>query len=90
MNILLSSPKAEPKPETFAAPPPAEPKQEEPESDVELDLLDTLVQPDNDEPQEMGDDDKEATEEEIDQAGDLRGKAAKAYSEGNFEGEEQI
>lgn len=51
-----------------------------------MDLLDTVIQPDTDDPQEMGNDDKEATEEEIDQAGDLRGKAAKAYSEGNFEG----
>lgn len=34
----------------------------------------------------MGDDSKEATEEEMDQASDLRGKAAAAYSEGNFEG----
>ena len=33
----------------------------------------------------MGDDTKEATEEEMDQANDLRGKAAKAYSSGEFE-----
>lgn len=36
----------------------------------------------------MGDDSKEATEEEMDQAGDLRGKAAKSYSEGDFEGDD--
>lgn len=58
----------------------------DPESDIELDLLDTLIQPDTEESQEMGDDTKEATEEEMDQAGDLRGKAAKSYSEGDFEG----
>lgn len=52
---------------------------------MELDLLDTVVQPDMDESQEMGDDTKEATEEEMDQASDLRGKAAKAYSDGDFE-----
>lgn len=86
------SAKAEAKAETtFTSPPPKseEPKAEsDPESDVELDLLDTVVQPDTDESQEMGDDSKEATEEEMDQAGDLRGKAAKSYSEGDFEGDD--
>jgi suppressor of tumorigenicity protein 13 len=38
-----------------------------------------------DESQEMGDDSKEATEEEMDQASELRGKAAKAYSDGDLE-----
>lgn len=55
-----------------------------------MDLLDTVVSPDNDEAQEMGDDTKEATEEEMDQASELRGKAAKAYSEGDFEGKDRI
>lgn len=80
---------AEAKSETFTAPPSAPeptPKVDsDPESDVELELLDTVVQPDNEEPQEMGDETKEATEDEMDQASDLRGKAAKAYSDGDFE-----
>lgn len=84
------SAKAEAKAETFSAPPPPqpeEPKEEsDPESDIELDLLDTVLAPDTDPSQEMGDDSKEATEDETDQASDLRGKAAKAYSEGDFEG----
>jgi len=82
-----ASSKAEAKAETFTAPPfePEEPKIEsDPESDIELDLLDTVIAPDNEPPQEMGDDTKEATEEEIDQASELRGKAAKAYSDGDF------
>lgn len=81
---------AEAKSETFTTPPPAaEPAQPEsdPESEVELELLDTVVEPDSGIPQEMGDENKEATEEEMDQASDLRGKAAAAYSEGDFEGE---
>lgn len=50
-----------------------------------MELLDTIIQPDNDDSQEMGDDTKEATEEEMDQASESRGKAAKAYSNGDFE-----
>lgn len=88
--LFFCSAKAEAKAETtFTAPPPKkeEPVEEsDPESDIELELLDTIVQPDNDESQEMGDDSKEATEEEMDQASELRGKAAKSYSEGDFEG----
>lgn len=86
---MFFSAKAEAKSETFTAPPqPEAPKEEsDPESEVELDLLDTVLQPDNDASQEMGDDSKEPTEEEMDQASDLRGKAAKAYSDGNFEGD---
>lgn len=82
---------AEAKAETFTTPPtapePAAAPESDPESDVELDLLDTVIQPDSGDAQEMGDENKEATEEEMDQASDLRGKAAKAYSEGDFEGE---
>lgn len=90
MSHFFYSAKAEAKAESFTAPPKPEPGvgEEEPESDIELELLDTVIQPDNEEPQEMGDDDKQATEEEIDQASDLRGKAAKAYSEGKYDGEE--
>lgn len=91
LKLPKFSAKAEAKAETTFTPPPPQPEQpkadSDPESDVELDLLDTVVQPDTDESQEMGDDSKEATEEEMDQAGDLRGKAAKAYSDGDFEGE---
>jgi suppressor of tumorigenicity protein 13 len=50
-----------------------------------LELLDTIIEPDFDPSQEMGDDNKEASEEEMDQANDLRGKAAKAFSDGEFE-----
>lgn len=86
---LFDSANAEAKAESFTAPPP-QPKgseaESEPESDVELDLLDTVVQPDTDACQEMGNENKEATEEEMDQADELRGKAAKAYSNGEFEG----
>lgn len=88
-KIFTCSAKAEAKAETFTAPPPsaAEASEEsEQESDVELDLLDTVLQPDNDASQEMGDENKEATEEEMDQASELRGKAAKAYSNGDYEG----
>lgn len=87
-NSHIFSAKPEAKSETFTAPPqPEAPKEEsDPESEVELDLLDTVLPPDNDASQEMGDDSKEPTEEEMDQASDLRGKAAKAYSDGNFEG----
>lgn len=89
--MFFYSAKAEAKAETtFTAPPPKheEPAEEsDPESDIELELLDTIVQPDTEESQEMGDDSKEATEEEMDQASELRGKAAKSYSDGDFEGE---
>jgi suppressor of tumorigenicity protein 13 len=47
--------------------------------------MDTLVEADLDPAQEMGDDSKEPTEEEMDQANDLRGKGAKAFSDGEFE-----
>lgn len=92
-NFFTCSAKAEAKAETFTAPPPpaAETSEEsEQESDVELDLLDTVLQPDNDASQEMGDENKEATEEEMDQASELRGKAAKAYSNGDYEGNIRI
>lgn len=59
--------------------------EDEQESDIELELMDTLVTPDTDPSQEMGDDTKEPTEEETDQADELRGKAAAAFSNGDFE-----
>lgn len=59
----------------------------DPESDIELELLDTVLESDEADAQEMGDEDKEPSEEDMDQAGDLRAKAAKAYSNGELEGE---
>lgn len=47
--------------------------------------MDTLVKPDEDASQEMGDENKEPTEEEMDQASELRGKAAAAFGDGEFE-----
>lgn len=47
--------------------------------------MDTIIEPDTDPSQEMGDDSKEATEEEMDQSNDLRSKAAKAFGDGEFE-----
>ncbi|SPP78162.1 blast:Hsc70-interacting protein 2 [Drosophila guanche] len=44
-----------------------------------------VIQPDLDPAQPMGDSAKEVTEEEIEQAGDVRGEAAKAYGEQKFE-----
>lgn len=59
----------------------------DPESDIELELLDTVLEGDKDaDSQEMGDDDKDPSEEEMDQSSDLRSKAAKAYSNQEFEG----
>jgi suppressor of tumorigenicity protein 13 len=62
-------------------------EESDPESDVELELLDTVIEGDADaDSQEMGDEGKEPTEEEMDQASDLRSKAAQAYSNQEFEG----
>lgn len=88
-KCICFSPKAETKPEA-SSPKTAEPakeekKEPEDESDVELDLMDTLVAPDEDPSQEMGDENKEPTEEEMDQASELRGKATKAFGDGEFE-----
>uniref|UniRef100_A0A8D8P367 Hsc70-interacting protein 2 n=2 Tax=Culex pipiens TaxID=7175 RepID=A0A8D8P367_CULPI len=69
-----------------AAPEPEAEKKDdsEPESDVELDN-EGCVEPDNEPEQPMGDAEKEPSEEELDQANDLRSKAAAAYSEQNYE-----
>ncbi|EDV92149.1 hsc70-interacting protein 1 [Drosophila grimshawi] len=56
----------------------------EPESDVELDM-EGVIEADSDPAQPMGDSGKTPTEEEIDQAGDLRAQAAGAYSEQKFD-----
>lgn len=74
--IFRPQPKTEPEPTPEA--------QESEESDIEIDN-EGVVEPDNEEPQAMGDEAKEPTEEEMDQAGELRSKAAAAFSERNFE-----
>lgn len=57
----------------------------EPESDIDIDR-EGCVEPDVlDDAQKMGDPTKEPTEEEQDQASDIRSKAATAYSEQNFD-----
>lgn len=65
-------------------PEPVKKEDSEPESDVELDN-EGCVEPDNEPEQPMGDAEKEPSEEELDQANDLRSKAAAAYSEQNYE-----
>ncbi|XP_052865518.1 hsc70-interacting protein 1-like [Anopheles cruzii] len=56
----------------------------DPESDLELDN-DGCVEPDTDPDQPMGDSSKEPTEEEFDQANDLRSQAACAYGEQKYD-----
>ncbi|XP_017018065.1 hsc70-interacting protein 1-like [Drosophila kikkawai] len=56
----------------------------EPESDVELDM-EGVIEADSEPAQPMGDSAKEPTEEEVDQAGDLRAQAASAYGEQKFD-----
>lgn len=55
----------------------------DPESDVDVDM-EGCIEPDNDEPQQMGDSLKEPTEEEIDKSSELRAQAAAAYSEQKY------
>jgi len=65
-----------------------EPEPEEasdPESDIELDLMDTIIEGDADPSQEMGEDEKLPTDDEVDQASEFRGKAAASYSNGEYE-----
>lgn len=83
----LSSSQPEPKAAPTVEEEPPKPAESDPESDIELELLDTVIEGDEADAQEMGDEDKEPSEEDMDQAGDLRSKAAKAYSNGEFEGE---
>ncbi|XP_058452080.1 hsc70-interacting protein 1-like [Malaya genurostris] len=56
----------------------------DPESDVELDT-EGCVEPDDEPEQPMGDSLKEPSEDDIDQANELRSKATAAYSEQNHE-----
>lgn len=83
--LLVPTAKAEATTESFTSPPPQpEPVGLDPESDVELDLLEYVVTPDTEDSLEVGDDNKE---EDMDQAIQrLRGKAAKGNSSGEFEG----
>ncbi|EDX01266.2 hsc70-interacting protein 1 [Drosophila yakuba] len=56
----------------------------DPESDVELDM-EGVIEADHDPAQPMGDSNKEPTEEEVDQASDLRAQAASAYGQQKFD-----
>uniref|UniRef100_A0A1L8DMC5 Putative hsp70-interacting protein hip/transient component of progesterone receptor complex n=1 Tax=Nyssomyia neivai TaxID=330878 RepID=A0A1L8DMC5_9DIPT len=79
-----SAPEPQPQPtQKPPSPPPAE-EESEPESDVEIDR-EGCVEPDRDEPQEMGDAAKEPTDEDVDKAGDCRSQAAAAYSEQKYD-----
>jgi suppressor of tumorigenicity protein 13 len=51
---------------------------------VELDR-EGCIEADTDEPQQMGEVDKESTEEDIDKSSEIRSKAAGAYSEQKYE-----
>lgn len=64
---------------------PAQPEEPEEESDVELDN-EGVVEPDTDPSQEMGETNKEPSEDEMDQANEIRGKANAVFSDGDFEG----
>jgi suppressor of tumorigenicity protein 13 len=76
-----------PEPET-ASPEPSSPMAEEPppleseESDLELDTT-GVVTPDTDEPQQMGDPNKEVSENEMDEASEKRASAQAALSDGD-------
>ena len=78
-------PKAEPtpsaKPDETVEPEPAE--EDEEEEMLEFDT-EGCVEPDTDEPQQMGDVTKTPTEEECDKAGEFRSNAAASFSEQNF------
>jgi len=73
---------ADSEPDSFSE---SEPEKSEPESDIDIDR-EGCVEPDVlDDTQKMGDITKTPTEEEQDQASDIRTKAAAAYSEQNFD-----
>uniref|UniRef100_U5EJ47 Putative hsc/hsp70-interacting protein n=1 Tax=Corethrella appendiculata TaxID=1370023 RepID=U5EJ47_9DIPT len=86
--------KVPPKPETNKSEEKASAKAEEPEtepiiesdpeSDVELDN-EGVIEADPEDSHEMGDKNKETTEEDMDQASDIRSRAAAAYSEKNYD-----
>jgi len=54
------------------------------ESDLELDM-EGCVEPDTDVTLQMGDNSKEPTEEDLDQASEMRSKGAAAYSEQKYD-----
>ncbi|KAL7286349.1 hypothetical protein TKK_0019306 [Trichogramma kaykai] len=76
-----------PKSETFTKP--AEEPEEEPEpvseeSDVELDMT-GVIEPDNDDPQPMGDYDLQPTDEQIEESHSKRSEAVSAFVEKDYE-----
>jgi len=81
-----TTPEADSEPDSFSeSEPEAKIESETEESDVDIDR-EGCVEPDIlDDAQKMGDVTKTPTEEEEDQASDIRAKAAKAYSEQNFD-----
>lgn len=76
-------PKPEPKAEKKPEPEP-EPEPESEESDIELDNTGVIEDNDSELPED-GDDSKEVTEEMMDQADEKRSLAMAAFSEGNFD-----
>ncbi|XP_067875504.1 hsc70-interacting protein [Heterodontus francisci] len=70
--------------EEKAAAPPPEPASESEESELEIDN-EGVIEPDTEEPQEMGDENLEVSEELMDQANEKKMEAINALSEGNFE-----
>ncbi|XP_013787333.1 hsc70-interacting protein-like [Limulus polyphemus] len=65
---------------------PAEEKEEEEEIESDIDLDNTgVIEPDTDEPQPVGDESVEVTEEMMDESNEKRGQAMEAYSEGKYE-----
>ncbi|XP_055712069.1 hsc70-interacting protein 1-like isoform X2 [Phlebotomus papatasi] len=81
------APKPEPtqtKPTPAPESPPVQEEESEPESDVEIDR-EGCVEPDTDEPQEMGDAGKEPTDDDFEKASECRSQAAAAYSEQKYD-----
>ncbi|XP_059618636.1 hsc70-interacting protein 1-like [Phlebotomus argentipes] len=79
-----AAPPENPPPEEEEAAATAQQEESEPESDVELDR-EGCVDPDTDDPQEMGDAGKEPTDDDMDRASDCRAQAAAAYSEQKYD-----
>uniref|UniRef100_A0A8C6VKE7 ST13 Hsp70 interacting protein n=1 Tax=Naja naja TaxID=35670 RepID=A0A8C6VKE7_NAJNA len=73
----------EPKAEEKAEEPPKPPEPESEESDLEIDN-EGVIEPDNEEPQAMGDESVEVTEEMMDQANEKKMAAIHALSEGEL------
>jgi suppressor of tumorigenicity protein 13 len=63
--------------------PKQEPEVESEESDIELDSS-GIIEPDSDEPQAMGDSDKDVTEEDIEKSDEKKREAIEAFGEGDF------